>query len=105
MERRPRPRLVLVRGGLPRDASPPEDAPPPTLRVVRSEAADAVQADLERAIATLPDGERAAIAACYYADLTHEEAAVVLGIPLGTVKTHILRAKARLRALLCEESP
>jgi len=52
MERRPRPRLVLVRGGLPRDASPPEDAPPPTLRVVRSEAADAVQADLERAIAT-----------------------------------------------------
>ena len=59
--------------------------------------------DLERALATLSDGERAAIAACYYADLTHEEAAVAMGIPLGTVKTHILRAKAKLRAKLDED--
>ncbi len=65
----------------------------------------AARLDLERALAGLPDGERAAIAACYYADLTHEEAAQVLGIPLGTVKTHILRAKARLRARLGEETP
>ena len=58
--------------------------------------------DLERALATLSDGERAAIAACYYADLSHEEAAQALGIPLGTVKTHILRAKAKLRARLTD---
>jgi RNA polymerase sigma-70 factor (ECF subfamily) len=56
--------------------------------------------DLERAMATLSDGERAAIGACYYADLSHEEAAVALGMPLGTVKTHVLRAKAKLRARL-----
>jgi RNA polymerase sigma factor (sigma-70 family) len=56
--------------------------------------------DLERAMAVLSDGERAAIAACYYSDLSHEEAAQALGIPLGTVKTHILRAKAKLRARL-----
>ena len=56
--------------------------------------------DLERALATLSDGERAAIAACYYSDLSHEEAAQALGIPLGTVKTHVLRAKAKLRARL-----
>jgi RNA polymerase sigma-70 factor (ECF subfamily) len=56
--------------------------------------------DLERAMAALSDGERAAIAACYYADLSHEEAAVALGMPLGTVKTHVLRAKAKLRARL-----
>ena len=61
--------------------------------------------DLERAIATLSDGERAAIAACYYADLSHEEAAAALGMPLGTVKTHILRAKAKLRAKLGKEEP
>ena len=56
--------------------------------------------DLDRAIATLSDGERAALAACYAADLSHEEAARALGIPVGTVKTHILRAKAKLRARL-----
>jgi RNA polymerase sigma factor (sigma-70 family) len=56
--------------------------------------------DLERAMATLSDGERAAITACYYADLSHEEAALALGLPLGTVKTHVMRAKAKLRARL-----
>jgi RNA polymerase sigma-70 factor (ECF subfamily) len=56
--------------------------------------------DLERAMATLSEGERAAVAACYYADLSHEEAAAALGMPLGTVKTHVLRAKAKLRARL-----
>jgi RNA polymerase sigma-70 factor (ECF subfamily) len=62
--------------------------------------------DLERALATLNDGERAAIAACYHADLSHEEAAQALGIPLGTVKTHVLRAKAKLKVLLAaKEKP
>ena len=56
--------------------------------------------DLERAMASLSDGERAAITACYYADLSHEEAALALGMPLGTVKTHVLRARAKLRARL-----
>jgi RNA polymerase sigma-70 factor (ECF subfamily) len=67
----------------------------------------ASRVDLERAMAVLSDGERAAIAACYYADLSHEEAAVALGIPVGTVKTHVLRAKAKLRARLVsqEKSP
>ena len=60
----------------------------------------ASRVDLERAMATLSDGERAAIAACYYADLSHEEAAQALGIPVGTVKTHVLRAKAKLRLRL-----
>jgi RNA polymerase sigma factor (sigma-70 family) len=60
----------------------------------------ASRVDLERALAMLSDGERAAIAACYYADLSHEEAAAVLGIPVGTVKTHVLRAKVKLRARL-----
>ena len=41
--------------------------------------------DLERAMQGLSDAERSAIVQCYYNDLTHEEAAYVLGIPLGTV--------------------
>jgi RNA polymerase sigma-70 factor (ECF subfamily) len=60
----------------------------------------AARVDLERAMACLSDGERAAIAACYYADLSHEEAAQALGIPVGTVKTHVLRGKAKLKARL-----
>ncbi|HLX23623.1 MAG TPA: sigma-70 family RNA polymerase sigma factor [Usitatibacter sp.] len=61
--------------------------------------------DLERAMACLSDGERAAIAACYYADLSHEEASVALGMPLGTVKTHVMRAKAKLKARLVAKEP
>lgn len=63
----------------------------------------AARIDLERAMQALSAGERSAIAACYYADLSHEEAAKALGIPIGTVKTHVLRAKAKLRARLARK--
>ena len=56
--------------------------------------------DLARAMETLSDGERNAILQCYYNDLSHDEAAYVLGIPLGTVKTNILKAKEKMRAKL-----
>jgi RNA polymerase sigma-70 factor (ECF subfamily) len=81
--------LELDDDALAADDSPAHDMPDIAARV-----------DLERAMATLSDGERAAIAACYYADLSHEEAAAALGMPLGTVKTHVLRAKAKLRTRL-----
>jgi RNA polymerase sigma-70 factor (ECF subfamily) len=61
--------------------------------------------DLERAMTVLSDPERAAITACYYADLSHEEASEALGMPLGTVKTHVLRAKAKLKARLVVKEP
>ena len=47
-----------------------------------------------------PSAERAAIVQCYHNDLTHEEAAYVLGCPVGTVKTHVLRGKQKLKAAL-----
>ena len=61
--------------------------------------------DLERAMSVLSDAERAAIVQCYHNDLTHEEAAEVLGCPVGTVKTHILRAKEKLKARLGAWAP
>ena len=61
--------------------------------------------DLERALARLPEGERAAIVQCYHNDLSHEEAAYVLGCPVGTVKTHILRGKQKLKAALAAWAP
>lgn len=59
-----------------------------------------LRVDLERAMAVLSDAERAAIVQCYHNDLTHEEAAYVLGCPVGTVKTHVLRGKQKLKAAL-----
>lgn len=56
--------------------------------------------DLDRAMATLSDAQRHALLLCYGGDLSHAEAARVLGWPLGTLKTQVLRAKARLRAQL-----
>jgi len=56
--------------------------------------------DMDRALAVLSEAERAAIVQCYHNDLSHEEAAVVLNCPVGTVKTHILRAKAKLKTKL-----
>jgi len=67
--------------------------------------ASALKIDLERALASLPEGERAAIVHCYYQDLTHQEAAYVLGCPVGTVKTHVLRAKQKLALALAAWAP
>ena len=61
--------------------------------------------DLERAMALLGDAERAAIVQCYHNDLTHEEAAYVLGCPIGTVKTHVLRGKQKLKRALAAWAP
>lgn len=59
-----------------------------------------LQMDLQRAFAILSPAERAVIAQCYYLDRSHEEAAYALDCPLGTVKSHISRAKQKLKAHL-----
>ncbi len=59
-----------------------------------------MQRDLAQAMRVLSEAERAAIHQCYYNDLSHDEAAYVLGVPLGTLKTHVLRAKEKLRVAL-----
>ena len=61
--------------------------------------------DLERALAQLSTAERAAIVQCYHNDLSHEEAAYVLGCPVGTVKTHVLRGKQKLKVALAAWDP
>jgi len=68
-------------------------------------AATTMKIDLERAMATLSDAERAAIVQCYHNDLSHEEAAYVLGCPVGTVKTHVLRGKQKLARALAAWAP
>jgi RNA polymerase sigma-70 factor (ECF subfamily) len=55
---------------------------------------------LRKAMDDLPDDQRATLALCLGQDFTHAEAAQILGLPLGTVKSHVARGKARLQAAL-----
>lgn len=55
---------------------------------------------LRRAMDELPDDQRAALALCLGQDFTHAEAAEILKLPLGTVKSHVTRGRARLQAAL-----
>ena len=65
----------------------------------------ALRVDMERALGVISEAERAAIVQCYHNDLSHEEAAFVLGIPVGTVKTHVHRAKQKLKVALASYAP
>ncbi len=61
--------------------------------------------DVERALAALSEIQRLAVVHCFHLDLTHAEAAQVLGLPLGTLKSHLDRARTRLRTLLGAWNP
>jgi RNA polymerase sigma-70 factor, ECF subfamily len=56
--------------------------------------------DLERALARLPEGCRAAFVLHDVQGLEHREVAEVLGIAEGTSKSQVHKARLRLRALL-----
>ncbi len=56
--------------------------------------------DLMRAMALLTKDERAAIALCLGAGLSHAEAALAMQAPLGTVKSWVLRGRAKLQKAL-----
>jgi RNA polymerase sigma-70 factor (ECF subfamily) len=55
---------------------------------------------LEKAITQLPDNYRMLIAAHYLKGVQYEALAEALDLPIGTVKTHLYRAKRRLRELM-----
>jgi len=55
---------------------------------------------LEAAMAELPLEQRACVALCLAAEFSHGEAAEALNLPLGTVKSHVTRGRARLLARL-----
>src|SRR5437763_11406637 len=75
----------------------------------RDETVDAAPEDklaLERAMAELPAEQRACVALCLAADFSHAEAAEALDMPLGTVKSHVSRGRARLLQALgvCDDA-
>ncbi len=68
-------------------------------------AVEGLARDVERALASLSEIQRLAVVHCFHLDLSHAEAAQVLGLPLGTLKSHLDRAKTRLRDLLVAWNP
>ena len=56
--------------------------------------------DLTEALNTLNSNERAAVVLCCQNGLSHGEAAQVLNCPIGTVKSHVLRGREKLRKRL-----
>lgn len=81
------------------------DSEPPDWPVSDFAPGTAWRLDLDRALATLNPRERDALLLCLAGDLSHAEAAAVLGCPLGTLKTLVLRARAKLRLALRDWAP
>jgi RNA polymerase sigma-70 factor (ECF subfamily) len=67
--------------------------------------AEGLGRDVERALQALTEIQRLAVVHCFHLDLSHAETAQVLGLPLGTLKSHLDRAKTRLRELLQAWNP
>lgn len=60
----------------------------------------ALSASLEQALLALPQEDRDAFSAVSVFDLTYGEAADVLGVPVGTVKSRVFRARRSLASTL-----
>ena len=78
----------------------PADPAPGTAEQV--EAADE-RTRLREAIALLSDDQREALVMTQLEKIPYEEAAQLLGVSEGTVKSRVNRAKARLREILSDE--
>jgi RNA polymerase sigma-70 factor (ECF subfamily) len=68
-------------------------------------AAAAVQRDLVGALAGLPARDREVLLLIAWADLSYEEIAAALGIPLGTVRSRLHRARRKVREALGGQDP
>jgi RNA polymerase sigma-70 factor (ECF subfamily) len=61
--------------------------------------------DVARALAALPIGQRQVVVLHHLLDLSVAEIASTLGVPAGTVKSRLSRARDALAPLLREENP
>jgi RNA polymerase sigma-70 factor (ECF subfamily) len=77
----------------------PTPAPGPETAASEAEAAGLLRRALER----LSSRQREVLHLAFYEGLTLEQAAEILGIPVGTVRVHYERGKRRLRQLLSPE--
>ena len=87
------PRLVSSDGA---DSLLESRVPAPESSRVATPARAVADADVEDALAQLPEEYRAAIMLVDTEDLSYEDAAAVLGCPIGTVRSRLFRARTQL---------
>lgn len=90
--------LVRLQRWFERGGSEPEDRTDPGGLVAGETAAR-----LRQALAALSKRQREILHLVFYQELSVQEAAEVLGMPVGTARTHYERGKTRLRAMLAGE--
>jgi RNA polymerase sigma-70 factor (ECF subfamily) len=84
-------RLLAELAGQPRSAATPD--------AEERAAATEQMRSLLRQIAALPRQQQDAVALCLWSGLSYGEAAVALGVPIGTVRSRVARARAALAEL------
>ncbi|MFI4871816.1 MAG: RNA polymerase sigma factor, partial [Phycisphaerales bacterium JB061] len=62
--------------------------------------ASPVDPRLEAAVGALEEHQRETVILCYHRGLTHRQAAEVLGVPMGTIKSRLNKALEKLRESL-----
>lgn len=96
---RRRPTYSLDAGGPNEDApalDPPDPGPGPEDGALNAE----LRAALERALLQLPEDWRLIVVLSDVHGLSYQEVAMAAGLPLGTVKSRLSRARGRLRDIL-----
>ncbi|MFQ5877497.1 MAG: RNA polymerase sigma factor [Acidobacteriota bacterium] len=103
LRRRRRWRMVPLLGGSGREREGaslaermPDRSPGPHERAVGQQQAER----LHRALAAMDPGQRAVLVLRVAEELDYEEIASALGIPVGTVRSRLARARARIRRLM-----
>ncbi len=82
------------------EPTPTESAAPANESPLRLVVAEAENEDLRAALRELAPATRLLLLLCYHRGLNHPQAAEVLGIPVGTLKSRLSAALAELRGTL-----
>jgi RNA polymerase sigma-70 factor (ECF subfamily) len=99
LERKRVPTVPLERDNADRASEIPDESHEPERVVIASEQ----NARVRRAILGLPPRQRAVIELRHFQDLSYDEIATALGIPLSNVKSDLFRARQALRQTLASE--